>query len=401
MCHLHLFFLVGLVAIANGHMSIDRSKRYQRERVTASSKDNDLNHIRSLQLEKEFELQLAWWNWNFCTNAFFNKSFTPTNSLVPNGTVFLAGYPTFKKDNSSDTCRSETIVRKGTIGTGQQTVFFPIYNIPVYDFADDWETGTCGITFPNETDAIRLSVGESDNAKLSNTSFKEKIYSTVDGENINPVYLYDTAVYILDPCEDNRTQEEYFKLQVSPDYLGDTCDFEPFERIGGSDIGPMTGYYGIDTRTWADGESHTYEFGSISECITAKYVLTAKSPVPCTVSWDVYNSKSDKFVTTILGNGRTIKNPPPCGRINIEAVVPSCISKNITKVTIELYRNDMNNKLIRRKNETIGRYFLFGNKANLINDGKIKDGKYKIRAIVNGKIVTPFTTFTLATGRCN
>ena len=124
-------------------------------------------------------------------------------------------------------------------------------------------------------------------------------------------------------------------------------------------------------------------------------------PGVCAVTWNIYNSRTDLFVEAILGNGATIKSPPPCGRINIEAVVPLCVSSSINKVTIELYQDSSSNKLIRREQETTPKYFLFGNSGSNVYNGKIKDGKYKIRAIVNGSIVTPFTTFALATGRCS
>ena len=274
-----LITVSSLLASTFGHVTIDGSKGSTHERIPVGLNGKDMyqEHFhRSLALEKEFKLQLNWWNWNLCTNAYPNASFTTKNSFVPNNTVFLAGYPTYNLDNSSATCKSKTVTRNGTIGVGEQTVFFPVVNYLIADVADDWQEG-CGATFPNETDALRLSQGVDGNAQYTNSTFKETVYLIIDGKNVTPAYLYDTTFYLLSACDDNRTQEEYYKSFI-PDYSGDTCDFEPYQTIGGLDVGPMNGYYGIDTRSWVDGESHTYEFGSLELCITAKYILTAKAP---------------------------------------------------------------------------------------------------------------------------
>ena len=280
MLHWNFITLASLWAIAYGHVTIGGSKASTYERVPVSVSEKDLyqqDFHRSLALEDELKLQLTWWNWNYCTNAYPNASFTSMNEFVPSNTVFLAGYPTFNLDNVSATCKAKTITRTGTISTGQQTVFFPVVNTVVIDVADDWQNQNCGIIYPNETDAYRLSLGVDSNDSYTNATFKEKVYLDIDGKNVTPVYLYDTTFYFLNSCADNRTYEEYYKLFV-PDFTGDTCDFEPYQAIGGVDVGPMLGYYGIDTRTWAGGESHTYEFGSLTDCITAKYILTAQAP---------------------------------------------------------------------------------------------------------------------------
>ena len=279
MLHWTLITLSSLLAITSGHVTTDGSKDSTYGRVPGDVNGNDLYqkpYQRSLALEKEFELQLSWFNWNYCTNAFPNASFTPMNALVPNNTIFLANYPTFKLDNVSATCKSKTVTRQGTISTGQQTVFFPLRNLAASDGDDDWVLGMCA-KFPNETDPIRLAYGEEDNAYFTNATFTEKLYLNIDGSDAAPVYLYDTTKYYLTACdEQNKTNEEYFKLVG---YEGDTCDLDPFQAIGGLDIGPMLGWYGIDTRTWADGETHTYEFGSLADCRTAKYILTAQAPM--------------------------------------------------------------------------------------------------------------------------
>ena len=144
------------------------------------------------------------------------------------------------------------------------------------DYADDWKNGTC-LTFENETAQSRLDAGVNFDGDLLNGTLREGLYLDIDGESFTPVYLYDKTFYNLSSCEDDRTYEEYDKLL---NRTGDPCDVEAFQKIGGLDIGPMVGWYGIDTRTWVNGESHTFEFGALSECITAKYVLTAKGPPP-------------------------------------------------------------------------------------------------------------------------
>ena len=286
MLHWNLLTISSLLVIASGHVTIDGSKGSTNERVPVSVHEKDLyqqNYHRSLALENEFKLQFSWFNWNLCSNAFPNASFTPMNSFVPNNTVFLAGYPTFNLDNSSATCKDKTITRKGTISTGQQTVFFPLYNQGSNDWDDDWKNGTCGAQFPNQTDKLRFDDGENYNAAFTNVAFTEKLYLLIDGKNATPIYLYDKMKYFYTACDEkNRTYEEYLKL-IDPADKGDPCDVNSFQPIGGLDVAPLLGWYGIDIRTWADGENHTYEFGSLevgplTKCITAKYSLTAKAP---------------------------------------------------------------------------------------------------------------------------
>jgi hypothetical protein len=237
---------------------------------------NELGNIRNahqhrfLATDAEQKLQFSYINWIFCTNAFSNRGFTPMNSLVPNNTVFLAGYPTYKTENSSATCRDKTITRIGTITTGRQTVFHPLFRIYLFDYDDDWKLGICANS-TNETLTQRLDDAEAENVILTNATFLDTVYYDIDGKASEPVYLYDTTEYHLLACKDNRT------TAIDPDYEGDSCDAEPFQAIEGLDVYPILGWYGIDIRDWVDGETHVYEFGSIRECITAKYILTAKA----------------------------------------------------------------------------------------------------------------------------
>jgi cysteine-rich repeat protein len=113
----------------------------------------------------------------------------------------------------------------------------------------------------------------------------------------------------------------------------------------------------------------------------------------CTITYNLYNSKNDTLVAP-LTNGTTIANPPPCRRLNIEAVVPCANGSN---VTLELYRGS---QLTKRKTEYFVSYFLFGNQGRNVFDGKILPGSYGIRARVASGAWSPFTNFTLG-GRCD
>ena len=191
--------------------------------------------------------------------------------MVPNNTVFLAVYYDYSDDDSLDTCRTTTIARSGTISTGQQTVFFPLTNDLDFDKEDDWEKNC---TLKNETDANRIGLAHIFNRYFTDPTLTGQLYLEIDGKNATPFYLYDESNSYLNACDDkNKTL-----AGISPYYDGEICDFDPFETIGGMDVGALVGWYGIDIRTWVDGETHTYEFGSLSECTTAKYILTAKAP---------------------------------------------------------------------------------------------------------------------------
>jgi hypothetical protein len=115
-----------------------------------------------------------------------------------------------------------------------------------------------------------------------------------------------------------------------------------------------------------------------------------------TVTWNLYNSKTDKLNAKLV-NGTTILKPPPCTRTNIEAVVPYGLA-NGKPVLIELYKNN-GNELFHARTENMAGYFLFGNIGANVYNGRIPPGTYSIRAKVND-IYTPRTTFTLRGDRC-
>jgi cysteine-rich repeat protein len=113
----------------------------------------------------------------------------------------------------------------------------------------------------------------------------------------------------------------------------------------------------------------------------------------CTITFNLYNSQNDTLVAP-LTNGTIVASPPPCRRLNIEAVIPCAQGSN---VTLELYRDS---RLAKRKFERTSPYFLFGNQGRNVLDGKILPGSYGIRARVANGAWSPFTNFTLG-GRCD
>ena len=193
MVYWNLITLSCLWATVSGHVIIGGSMRDLPDpRDTVKVHETDLNRDQShlsLTTQANFELQLKWLNWNLCTNAFQNASFTPMNSLVPNNTIFLAPYPTyFFLDDSPATCQSKTPTRMGTIPTGEQTIFAPLTYYLLFDFADDWKNGTCGITFENETSQYRLDTSAYYDDVLLNDTLREELYFKIDGAMHSPVY---------------------------------------------------------------------------------------------------------------------------------------------------------------------------------------------------------------------
>jgi Subtilase family len=121
--------------------------------------------------------------------------------------------------------------------------------------------------------------------------------------------------------------------------------------------------------------------------------IPTAAPFACVITYNLFNSKTDAFVAA-LTNGTTVVNPPPCKRLNIEAVIPCGVSENA--VTMELFRGS---RRVKRSIESLFPYFLFGNKGANVKDGKIPHGSYGIRILVDG-IWSPFTNFTMG-GTCS
>lgn len=224
--------------------------------------------------------QRSWWEWNYCTNAYPSKSFTPANDFVPDDTVFLAGFPSgLKSDNK--TC-NEVTIRTGEIGVGKQTIFFPLYDFTVLDFSDDYVEGIC-TNSSAEAEAGRFPFANALVDFLNNPNTTKSLFYKIDDVDkiTSAFYLYDNRTYNLVGCADQRTYQEYSELTKTPQ---DPCDVaNPFQKFNGLDAFPFLGWWGNDTRTWVDGEKHTYEFGFLGpvgffelECINVKYVLTAK-----------------------------------------------------------------------------------------------------------------------------
>jgi uncharacterized protein len=120
----------------------------------------------------------------------------------------------------------------------------------------------------------------------------------------------------------------------------------------------------------------------------------SESPlIDCTIMFDLYNSVTNALVAP-LTNGTIIAIPPPCGKTNIEAIIPCGVVSN--QVIFELWRGS---RRVVRKTENVLPYFLFGNNGRDVKNGKIAAGSYGIRVIADGK-TSPFTNFTLR-GTCS
>jgi hypothetical protein len=115
------------------------------------------------------------------------------------------------------------------------------------------------------------------------------------------------------------------------------------------------------------------------------YKYTPPQQQDCAVSWNLYNSRTDTVVMSLVNN-TNIRNPPPCGYANIEALGSCAKSKSV--VVLELY--DHKGTLVQRRTELQSKYFVYGNRGPQVHDG--------IRAIVDG---TPssYTKFTIL-GSC-
>ena len=127
--------------------------------------------------------------------------------------------------------------------------------------------------------------------------------------------------------------------------------------------------------------------------IDARTNIPTIAPINCDVVYKLFNSRTELFVAN-LSNRTTITTPPPCGRTNIQAIVPCGDSDN--RVMMELYQGK---ELIHRKMDDSAPYFLFGSKGNNVYNGQIARGTYRIRTRVNG-VFTPFTRFTLQGPAC-
>jgi hypothetical protein len=142
-----------------------------------------------------------------------------------------------------------------------------------FDYADDYLNKTCSNSSA-ESEAARFRDGEAEALFEKDPNNTKYMVFKVDGVSREPFFLYDNRTYFLKGCPDNRTDEEYFKLQGHP---GDLCDANPYQQFNGLDVYPTLGWFGLYNHTWYHNEKHTIEFGYLgTECTTAKYVLTAK-----------------------------------------------------------------------------------------------------------------------------
>jgi hypothetical protein len=169
------------------------------------------------------------------------------------------------------------------------------------------------------------------------------------------------------------------------EYKGGTRSLTPTEIYSTL---AMTAIYMDDPFT--AGFDVGFDFGTGAGLVNAFEALRALGN--CTVTFNLYYSRTDSLVTP-LTNGTTVTNPPPCRKMNVEAVVPC---GNGGAVTLVLYRGS---QLAKRRTEQFAPYFLFGNDGRNVYDGRISFGKYGIRARVTGDAWSPFTNFTMG-GQC-
>jgi hypothetical protein len=279
---LKLFLLIGLVKRSSGRLPYGEFAIEQdygqdaKDFILAHEGEGGGTHHRRLSESDDLkELQKTWWNWNLCSNAYFSTSVEPMNELVPEDAFFLAGY--FSDFVVNETTCKPVLTRTGNITAGNRTVFFPIINYALFDVTDDWLLGREGCAkSPSDADLIRYSYAVDQEARLTNTSVADRLYSTIDGTNLTRVFLYDGNQFFMDECPGfpNRNTS-YYGSGMYPD----PCDGTD-QNIEGLDSYPLLGWWSIDTRVWAVGETHTYEFGAPSDCILAKYVLTAVADDP-------------------------------------------------------------------------------------------------------------------------
>jgi hypothetical protein len=275
--------MANLAQLAVGHLHTGKALQASyssrsNEWSSAAAVNSAHRHLGNIGDIEALNDQRLWWEWNFCTNAYPSKSFTPANEFVPDGTVFLAGFPTgLRSDNV--TCNKVT-TRIGVIGVGKQTIFLPLSNFLAADSSDDYVERICYNT-SEEAEAGRFASANTVDEFLNNPNTKKSLYYKLDSVDKPYIYLYDNRTYHLIGCADNRTNEQYVELTKS---MPDPCDLkEPFQKFNGLDAFPFLGWWGKDTREWVDGEKHTYEFGFLGpvglfglECTTAKYILIAK-----------------------------------------------------------------------------------------------------------------------------
>lgn len=217
------------------------------------------------------KLQRCWIEWNYCTNSFASESFTEMTELVPENTVFLAKHLNgLKSDNV--TC-NDPITRTGTINTGAQKIFMPVYGAFFVDYSDDYLSGICSNSSA-ESEAARYRDAASEAIAENDPKVAPSMIMKVDNFPLSPLFIYDNRTYFLMGCPDNRTSEEYETLHGN---AGDLCDSNPFQQLKGLDVYPSLGWWGLYNHTWRHKETHTFEFGFTGqECSTVKYVLTAK-----------------------------------------------------------------------------------------------------------------------------
>lgn len=203
------------------HTKIKRKKKMKKRNKTSSGSDL-------------LDLEVAWWNWEFCNSASLNPEFTPPDKLVPNGYTFLAPL-----GRSCDSKRHPRVFEMSPF----EQVFFPVWTYANVDFADDLRT--CPDT--------RKANEKFWSQYLTNASnFVVAPYATKNGENLNLTWLSDGLL------------SGFYKACPNKKPYCDPCD-KPSRQCHsaqGTDIGPVMGWWVHDDGELEAGKTVKYEFGA-------------------------------------------------------------------------------------------------------------------------------------------
>jgi hypothetical protein len=304
--------------------------------------DANYGHVRILKLNSSLNV------WEQIGSDIYGESirdrFGISTAMSANGTIIVIGAP--RNSGNGDTAAGQARVYKFYSPLNEWTQIGP-------DIDGEAIEDYFGTTVTMSNDGTIIAVGAPNNDNDSNS------------------YLAGHVRVLQLNWTSNRYE------QIGADIDGGTFNDQSGSSIAMSSDGKTIAIGAIGSNQYS-GRVRVYQYMKCND-----------------ISWNLYNSQSNGIVASLF-NRSIITNPSPCNRTNIEAVVP-CNSKG-SAVVIELYKGT-SNKLLQRRTERDEPYFLFGNNGINVYNGRIVDGTYRIRAIVNGT-VSPFLTFTLR-GRNN
>jgi hypothetical protein len=267
-----LFFAV-LVQIGQCHFDKERLNPSSTQSKGSDNRSDGKVTMERSVLEttppKDFmNIQRKFQSWYACNLDYIKQNVKLKRYFVPDDYVFLP---------YARTCTvTET---KETIGTGKQTVLFAIDTLVEQDYSDDWKLGLCANT-SDQAEQARFVQAGADNLLRTSAETKANLYSRVDGKDLPYFYVYDNGTNFFEECPGKE-------LCPGPD----NCDAKPLDTCKGLDAFPLFGWYTTDTRTWRNGDTHTYEFGVTNRngtdaagnslCTRTKYMITAKGRNKC------------------------------------------------------------------------------------------------------------------------